>query len=124
RLGAGAGGREFGGQRLVGRARIRRGVEDERDLRERRVAGTFAAEGEAVHLRHEDGRDGEGRRRIAGLVQRIGAVGRLLHLIAGGRQYRTQEVPVLLVVVDDERGLHVSPRAGIPRNGANSAAHV
>ena len=96
---------------LVLRLGVGGGIADERNRFEALVGLPLAQERVAVHHRHEQVGDDEGRRRLAGLDQRLGAVAGLGDFVAVAGEQGAQEVKVYVLVIDDEDfhgGLFVS----------------
>ena len=106
---------ELLGKRLVLRAGVRRRVEDERNVSEIRVALAHATKGETVHLRHQDVGDDDRRALASCVLERFDAARGLQKGVTGCRQNSPQQVPVPIVIVDDQSSLHRVYRGASPR---------
>jgi len=81
-------------------------VEDERDVAQANVGHPLAAQGVAIHDRHQDVRDHQVGGSLAGHLQGLGPVRGREHFQTLASQQGLQEIEVLGVVVDDQDPLH------------------
>ncbi len=99
-------GAEVAGKPFVLGLCVSGGVDQERNAGQLSIGLPLPQQGVAVHRRHEQVADHDVGRLAASAVEGHCTVLGLGHFEAVGTKQRSQEVPVLLVVVDDQRMPH------------------